>query len=139
MFIYTGKLEWYSSAVDELLVVVLPNGPVRVGDEIFTYSQWTKDSKGNKKVKFFQHQFIDKVTRADNGDDTFTFGRGYYSYKVQVQEGYRTISLTMSNPAGAERNMSLDRMYLPSGETSTGSARIWTGTLNWYVILPRGL
>ncbi|KAH6851378.1 hypothetical protein B0I37DRAFT_404997 [Chaetomium sp. MPI-CAGE-AT-0009] len=90
MFIYTGKLQWQGEAVDELLVVVLPNGPVRVGDPIWTLSQWTRDSKGNKKVLWNQQQFIEKVTRADSGDDTFHFGAGWYKYNVEAHNVYQT-------------------------------------------------
>lgn len=39
---------------DELLAVVLPNGPVRVGDTIYSYSRWTVGSKDSKKDNWFQ-------------------------------------------------------------------------------------
>lgn len=131
MFIYTGKLHWEPYGVNELLVVVLPNGPARVGDRIFTHSQWTVDAKGNKKKNWSQYQTIDKVTRTANADDTFYFGQGYYSFEVQAQQGYRAISLTMSNPGGSKKTMTLERTYLSSGDGLVDPARIWTGRLDW--------
>lgn len=135
MFIYTGKLNWGTSAYNELLVAVLPNTPVRVGDSIYTFSQWTSDAHKNKKVNFFQHQIIDKVTKADNGDDVFHFGAGYYSYQVQAQQGYHGLSITMSvsHAENSPRsNMVLGRLYQSTEEVSMAtSARIWTGKLNW--------
>lgn len=131
MFIYTGKLQWSHYGVDELLVVVLPSGPVRIGDSIYTYSQWTVDSKGNKKQKWFSHQPIDKVSRAENGDDSFHFGQGWYKYEVLAREAYRTISITMSNPGGGKSTMTLERTYFSSGETPPAPARMWTGRLDW--------
>ncbi|KAJ4294803.1 hypothetical protein N0V88_005037 [Collariella sp. IMI 366227] len=131
MFVYTGNLSWWSSAVDELLVVVLPEGSLRQGDEIYTYSQWTKDSKGNKHVKWFQRQVIDKVTRNEKGDDIFHFGKGYYSFKVRLESSAENLALTMSNPAGAESEMYLERMfYQPGKDLSNRAARIWTGSVN---------
>ncbi|KAF7551999.1 hypothetical protein G7Z17_g4619 [Cylindrodendrum hubeiense] len=131
MFIYTGQLQWQRYAVDELFVVVLPNGPVRVGDTVYLYSQWTVDSKGFKKPKWFQHQTVEKLTRDDNGDDTFSLSHGYYSWEIQSQQSYQKISITMSKASGYQSIMSLERTYQPKGEVSTDSARIWTGSLDW--------
>ncbi|GAB1318009.1 hypothetical protein MFIFM68171_08219 [Madurella fahalii] len=131
MFIYTGKLHWEPYGVNELLVVVLPNGPARAGDTIFTHSQWTVDSRGNRKQNWSQCQTIDKVTRSENGEDTFYFGKGYYSYAVQAQQGYQALSITMSNPGGSKKTMSVDRTYTSSGDVSMDEARIWTGKLSW--------
>lgn len=147
MFIYTGKLHWEPYGVNELLVMVLPNGPARVGDSVFIHSQWTVDAKGEKNKKWSQYQTINKVTRAENGDDTFHFGKGYYTFEVQAQQSYRTVSLTMSNPAGFKKNMGLERTYLTDGDVSANEARIWTGSLCWpqlatdeplVVIVPEG-
>jgi hypothetical protein len=131
MFVYTGKLEWQSEAVNEIFVVVLPNGPVRLGDQIFTFSQWTHDSKGNKKVTWCQQQTIDKVTREDNGDDSFHFGAGWYKYQVVASQGYQTLSIKMYT-SGSSSTMNVERMYLSAGDASAGSARLWAGRLNWY-------
>jgi chromosome segregation ATPase len=111
MFVYAGKLNWGTYAKDELLVVILPRSPICVGDTICNYSQWTKDSKGNVKVNELRHDIIDKVAKADNGNDVFYFGRGYYSYKVEAQDGYQTLSFTMSNPAGDKSHMVLPRTH----------------------------
>ena len=131
MFVYTGKLKWQSEAVDEVLVVVLPSGPVRLGDQIFTFSQWTHDSKGNKKVTWCQQQTIDKVTRDDNGSDNFHFGAGWYKYQVVAARTYEALTITMGSPGTYTTVMDVQRVYLSGGETSNGSARLWAGRLNW--------
>lgn len=131
MFIYTGKLEWSRYGVDELLVVVLPNGPVRLNDTVYLSSQWTVDSKGLKKQKWFSAQTVQKVTKAENGDDSFYLNSGWYAYDVQSQNGYQSISITMSNPGGGKSNMVLDRVYQPKGDVAVETARIWTGRFDW--------
>ncbi|KAK4246016.1 hypothetical protein C7999DRAFT_33571 [Corynascus novoguineensis] len=130
MFVYTGKLNWQSEAVNEVFVVVLPSGPVRLGDRIFTFSQWTHDSKGNKKVTWCQDQIIDKVTRENNGDDSFHFGAGWYKYQVLASDNYQTLSIKMYHGTYS-RTMEVQRMYLTAGDASDGSARLWAGRLNW--------
>ncbi|KAK3905147.1 hypothetical protein C8A05DRAFT_31020 [Staphylotrichum tortipilum] len=131
MFIYTGKLNWWSEAVDEVFVVALPAGPVRQGDQIFSFSQWTHDSKGNKKVTWCQAQTIDKVTREDNGEHGFHFGAGWYRYQVRATPGYETLTITMATPNGGDRVMVVDRMYQTLEGETNGSARLWAGRLNW--------
>ncbi len=135
MFVYAGKLNWQSEAVDEVFVVVLPAGPVRLGDQIFTFSQWTHDSKGNKKVTWCQQQTIDKVTRDDNGNDNFHFGAGWYQYQVAMGQNYETLSMKMYHDQG-NSTMNVKRVYLSVGESLSGSARLWVGRLNWYVSSP---
>ena len=131
MFIYGGKLEWMHYGVDEAFFVILPNVPVRVGDIVYLYTQWTVDAKGVKKGKWFQSQRVEKVVRGDNGDDTFTLAHGYYSWELQSQGNYAKVVVNMSNPGGVKSAMTLARVYQPQGEASTDPARIWTGVFNW--------
>ncbi|KND89251.1 hypothetical protein TOPH_06175 [Tolypocladium ophioglossoides CBS 100239] len=131
MFIYTGKLEWLHYGEDELFVVVLPNGPVRVGDTVYFYFRWTINAKGVKNPKWFQSLNVEEIVKTENGDDTFQLSHGYYSWEIQSQKGYQTITVNMSNPDGHKSAMSLDRTYQPKGEASTDAARIWTGKLDW--------
>ncbi|VUC32853.1 unnamed protein product [Clonostachys rosea] len=131
MFIYSGKLQWLRYGAGELLVVVLPNGPVRVGDTVYLSSQWTVDGSGFKKQKWFSAQTVQKVVKANNGDDTFILHGGYYLYEISSQQGYKTINITMSNPGGAKDHMTLERVYQSKGEVAAQSARIWTGKLDW--------
>ncbi|CAH0058640.1 unnamed protein product [Clonostachys solani] len=131
MFIYSGKLQWFNYGLGELLVVVLPNGPVRVGDTVYLSSQWTVDASGFKKQKWFAARTVEKVVKADNGDDTFTVTGGYYVFVISSQQGYKTINITMSNPGGSKDHMTLERVYQSKGEVTAESARIWTGKLDW--------
>lgn len=131
MFVYTGRLEWSRYGVDELFVVVLPNGPVRVNDTVYLSSQWTVDSKGFTKQKWFSAQTVQKVSKTDDGEDSFYLHQGWYAYDVQSQQGYQSISITMSNPGGGKSTMTLNRVYQPKGDAPVEAARIWTGRFDW--------
>lgn len=148
MFIYAGKLQWMNYSKHELFVVVLPDGPVRVGDIVYFYSQWAVDSKGVKKGNFFGRLIVEKVSKADNGDDTFQTTHGYYLWEFQSSHAYQALTVHMSNPGGVKSAMTLDRTYQPNGQTSSDPGRIWTGKLNWpqvaeneliVLIVPEGL
>lgn len=148
MFIYTGKLQWMRSGVDELFVVILPTGPVRVGDTVYLYSQWTSDSQGNKNKQWFMGQKVVKIVKDDSGNDTFQLTHGYYTWELQSQQNYQTVTVVMSKYDGYTSSMPLDRAYQLDGETSTDPARIWTGKLDWpeyassepiLVVVPSGI
>ncbi|KAH7144206.1 hypothetical protein B0J13DRAFT_607620 [Dactylonectria estremocensis] len=130
MFVYSGKLKWLSYGVDETFVVVLPSGPVRVGDVAYSFTQWTVDSKGVKKPNWFQNLVVDKVTKTATGDDTFAFKSHYYSFEATSKGGYAKLDLTMSKP-GVKSLMTLDRIWQSDGAESTQPGRIWTGKINW--------
>ncbi|KAH6873881.1 hypothetical protein B0T10DRAFT_553013 [Thelonectria olida] len=131
MFIYSGKLKWQKYAQDETFVIILPNGPVRVGDTAYFFSQWTVDSKGVTKPNWFQSLVINKVSKTPSGDDTFTFAHHYYSWEITSQQVYDKLDVTMANPTNYKSTMTLDRIWQSEGDQSAGSARIWTGKINW--------
>ncbi|KAJ4149127.1 hypothetical protein NW754_000566 [Fusarium falciforme] len=131
MFVYQGKLDWYSYAEKETFVIVLPNGPVRVGDSVYLFSQWTKDAQGNKKRNWFDTIVVDSVTQTQATDVTFYLKGAWYNYTVTTQEGYKSLSVVMRNPTnGVSNPMPLQRIW-ESEQELTGTTRIWTGKFNW--------
>ncbi|KPM42498.1 hypothetical protein AK830_g4035 [Neonectria ditissima] len=131
MFVYSGKLKWFSYGKDETFVIILPNGPVRVGDAAYLFFQWTVDAKGVKKPNCFQNLVVDKVSKTQDGNDTFTLSHHYYSWEITTEQAYGKLNVTMSNPSNAKSIMSLDRIWESKGEQSTGTVRVWTGKINW--------
>ncbi|KAJ4187494.1 hypothetical protein NW755_006986 [Fusarium falciforme] len=131
MFVYQGKLDWYSYAEKETFVIVLPNGPVRVGDSVYLFSQWTKDAQGNKKRNWFDTIVVDSVTQTQATDVTFYLKGAWYNYTVTTQEGYKSLSVVMRNPTnGVSDPLPLQRIW-ESEQELTGTTRIWTGKFNW--------
>lgn len=131
MYVYLGKLDWKPYGDDETFTVILPNGPVRVGDPVYLFFQWTKDAKGFVKPNWFQNLLVDKVTKSENGDDVFVVNHYYYKYEITAQQGYNKLSLVMSNPSNAKSTMSFERLWKPEGEQTITTGRIWTGKINW--------
>ncbi|KAF5230974.1 hypothetical protein FANTH_13588 [Fusarium anthophilum] len=131
MFVYEGRLDWKPYGDNETFVIILPDGPVRVGDTAYLFSQWTKDAQGTKKANFFQKSAIGRVSKTPSGDDTFIAKASYYSWEITSRDIYGKLDVVMSNPAGAKSNMSFKRIWQSKGEQATGAARIWTGKISW--------
>lgn len=131
MFVYQGKLNWYHYGVDETFVIVLPNGPVRVGDSVYLFSQWTVDAQGNKKRNWFDTIIVDSVTQTQATDVTFYLKGAWYNYAVTTEGGYKSLSVVMRNPTnGVSKPMPLQRIW-ESEQELTGTTRIWTGKFSW--------
>ncbi|KAH7237727.1 uncharacterized protein BKA55DRAFT_694218 [Fusarium redolens] len=86
MFVYEGRLDWKPYGDNETFVIILPDGPVRVGDTAYLFSQWTKDAQGTKKANFFQKSAIEKVSKTPSGDDTVIAKASYYSWEVTSRD-----------------------------------------------------
>ncbi|OBS25869.1 hypothetical protein FPOA_06403 [Fusarium poae] len=131
MFVYQGKLNWYHYGKDETFVIILPSGPVRVGDSVYLFSQWTEDSQGRKKQNWFQTITVDSVTQTDSSDVTFALKGSWYSFTITTKDGYKDLSLIMKNPlGGVSKPMSLQRIW-ESKQELTGTTRVWTGKFKW--------
>ncbi|KAI8689554.1 hypothetical protein LRP88_14317 [Fusarium phalaenopsidis] len=131
MFVYQGKLDWYNYAKDETFVIVLPNGPVRVGDSVYLFSQWTEDAQRNKKRNWFDTIIVDSVTQTQATDVTFYLKGAWYNYTVTTQGGYKSLSVVMRNPTnGVSKPLPLQRIW-ESKQELTGTTRIWTGKFSW--------
>ncbi|KAI1019166.1 hypothetical protein LB503_009215 [Fusarium chuoi] len=116
MFVYEGRLDWKPYGDNETFVIILPDGPVRVGDTAYLFSQWTKDAQGTKKANFFQKSAIEKVSKTPSGDDTFIAKASYYSWEITSRDIYGKLDVVMSNPAGAKSSMSFKRIWQSKGE-----------------------
>ncbi|RKK13084.1 hypothetical protein BFJ66_g1658 [Fusarium oxysporum f. sp. cepae] len=131
MFVYQGKMNWWTYAKDETFVVVLPNGPVRVGDSVYLFWKWTVDAKGVKNGNVFQTISVDSVTQTSATDVTFVLKGSWYSFTVTTKGGYENISIVMRNPQGGVSDpMPLKREW-KSDKELTGTTRIWTGKFKW--------
>ncbi|RGP78702.1 hypothetical protein FLONG3_3157 [Fusarium longipes] len=131
MFVYQGKLNWWTYAKDETFVVILPSGPVRVGDSVYLFSQWTQDAQGMKKRNWFQTIAVDSVTQTDSSDVTFVLKGAWYNFTVTTKSGYKEISVVMRNPTnGVSDPMPLKRIW-ESKQELTGTTRVWTGKFKW--------
>ncbi|KAL6915600.1 hypothetical protein FSST1_007095 [Fusarium sambucinum] len=131
MFVYSGKLNWYHYGKDETFVIILPSGPVRVGDSVYLFSQWTEDAQGRKKQNWFQTITVDSVTQTDTSDVTFVLKGSWYNFTVTTKGGYKDLSLIMRNPQGGVSSpMALQRIW-ESKEELTGTTRVWTGKFKW--------
>jgi hypothetical protein len=131
MFVYQGKLNWYNYGKDETFVIILPSGPVRVGDSVYLFSQWTEDAQGRKKQNWFQTITVDSVTQTDSSDVTFVLKGSWYNFTVTTKGGYKDLSLIMKSPlGGASSPMTLQRIW-ESKQELTGTTRVWTGKFKW--------
>lgn len=131
MFVYQGKLNWYSYASEETFAIVLPNGPVRVGDSVYLFSQWSKDGQGSQKKNWFDTILVDSITQTQATDVTFYLKGAYYSFEVTTTGSYDGLSVIMKNPSNAvSQPMPLKRIW-KSDKVLTGTTRIWTGKFSW--------
>lgn len=131
MFVYQGKLNWYSYAKDETFVIILPNGPVRVGDSVYLFSQWTQDANRNKKRNWFDTITVESVKQTEATDVTFVLKGAWYNFTVTTKGGYKSLSVVMRNPTkGVSDALPLQRIWQSEKEL-TGTTRIWTGKFSW--------
>ncbi|KAF4461394.1 hard-surface inducible [Fusarium albosuccineum] len=133
MFVYEGRLDWKPYGDNETFVIILPNGPVRLGDTVYLFFQWTKDAKGVQKPNWFQKYIVDSLSKTKSGDDTFVLKHSYYTWEITTEQVYGKLSVVMSNPQNYKSSMSFERIWQSQGEQSTGATRIWTGKINWSV------
>ncbi|KAI0073031.1 hypothetical protein K474DRAFT_1604048 [Panus rudis PR-1116 ss-1] len=128
MFIYSGKLDWSSNAVNETITVVIPGG-FAINDPVTAHWQWTVDANGNEKVNTSQKGTISTVTNTTT-EYRFTVALSYYIFDSIVASDFSTLNVTMRNPSGEQHGpFTLDRMY---GDTlRVPSAEVYTGKLTW--------
>ncbi|KAF7555479.1 hypothetical protein G7Z17_g2151 [Cylindrodendrum hubeiense] len=88
------------------------------------------NAQGVKKANWFQNLVVDKVTKNQSGEGTFTFKSSYYSFEITSKEFYGKLNVTMSK-SGARKVMDFKRIWQSKGEQSNGTGRIWTGKVNW--------
>ncbi|KAJ4111467.1 hypothetical protein NW768_011821 [Fusarium equiseti] len=131
MFVYEGRLDWKPYGDNETFVIVLPDGPVRVGDTVYLFYQWTFNAQNVKKDNSFHKIAIDKVSKTPSGDDTFIAKSSYYSWEITSGNVYQKLKVVMRNPSGYESPMEFKRIWQSEGDVTAESTRIWTGKINW--------
>ncbi|KAH6916876.1 hypothetical protein BKA70DRAFT_315572 [Coprinopsis sp. MPI-PUGE-AT-0042] len=129
MFIFSGKLDWYSYAVNENITIVVPAG-FALNDPIYAYWQWTVDSGGNHKANTSQSGTIQAVTSTANKSQ-ISFSFGYYSFDAIVASDYSTLVATMRNPKG-DTSQPLTLIRQPGESDQSPSTVTYTGKLNWF-------
>ncbi|KAG7100238.1 hypothetical protein E1B28_002012 [Marasmius oreades] len=108
--VFTGKLNWFKYAENEMLTLVIPRG-VSNGAPVGLYHQWTVDASGVEKANnAVNSTFRDVKTDAD-GETKGTFGDGYYTYKVTLRSNGKEVEIVMSNPSHAETKNELKKVY----------------------------
>jgi hypothetical protein len=105
--IYAGKLNWFDYAVNELFLVVLPDGLGR-SYPATAHWQWTvldnKVEKLNCDADDRQH-----YSESDHQDaNTFYFTQGgYYTLECTADDTAQTLTVTVKNPAGDSQSTTL--------------------------------
>lgn len=92
--VYTGKLNWLNYAVDDMIIVVVPNS-LDWGEPICAYWQWTVNPKRAEKSNHDAVGFVDSSTKA--GKITFHANKNY-SFEGEVANAGDKLTLTMRSP-----------------------------------------
>ncbi|KAI1791068.1 hypothetical protein LXA43DRAFT_451172 [Ganoderma leucocontextum] len=95
--VYTGRLEWYSYAKDEMTTLVVPYG-VAEGNFFGLYHQWTVNAQGVEKANAPINGVFQDVKIEADGRITAKFSASYYTYTFTF--GGKEGSFVLSNPKG---------------------------------------
>ncbi|RYP59506.1 hypothetical protein DL769_008496 [Monosporascus sp. CRB-8-3] len=128
MYVYVGKLNWYEYAKDECITIVFPAG-FAINDPVCAYWQWTVDGSGNKKTNTAQRGLITSVTKTAR-EYRVRFSFDYYAFEGLVTTDFNALSLTMSNPSGDQRSVSLSLHDHNAVRIPTTS--VFIGKLHWF-------
>lgn len=129
--IYVGKLSWYEYAVNEMIVIVIPD-EVETDAPICAFWQWTVTSSGEEKENVDCVTTIEKCASTDSGEDiTFDQG-GYYTLVGSTKEADNSMALSMSNPNGdtqSDMPLMLDQSAALSSRTKRATVGQSTTTI----------
>ncbi|KAG7086960.1 hypothetical protein E1B28_002877 [Marasmius oreades] len=106
--VFTGKLNWFNYARNEMVSLVVPNG-VSNGAPVGLYSQWSVDGAGVPKANHAVNSTFRNVTASANGEAKGTFDDGYYTYEATVLSGSQGAKIRMSNPSLEESTSDLNQ------------------------------
>ncbi|KIP04124.1 hypothetical protein PHLGIDRAFT_494329 [Phlebiopsis gigantea 11061_1 CR5-6] len=104
--VYTGKLDWFEKAQNEMVTLILPSG-LGLNAPVTLIFQWTQDTDGTKKAPYA----INSSLRAYNVDQDGTVKAtvkeynmqgevGYYIFSVEFAKDGKEMKLGMKNPGG---------------------------------------
>ncbi|KAG9506359.1 hypothetical protein J7337_003342 [Fusarium musae] len=132
MFIYQGKFNWGKWAQDETAVIILPSGPIRVGDIVWFLSQWTNGypEKRVDKLNLALRIPIHRAPITKKGDDTINPSPVYFNWEITSSNGYEKLHVVISRD-GDKSEMEFNRIWMPEGEWLRECGRLWLGKINW--------
>lgn len=97
--VFTGKLNWWSYAQNEMITLVVPSG-ITNGAPVGFYHEWTVDGAGHAKSNHSVNATLSSVSTSANGNITGRFTDGYYTYQATWLSGGKEATVRMSNPSG---------------------------------------
>nr|VWP02013.1 Glucose transporter rco-3 [Ganoderma boninense] len=97
--VYTGRLEWFSYAKEEMTTLVVPYG---VAEGLFfgLYHQWTVDAKGVQNANHTVNGVFQDVQYGADGTTTASFQAAYYAYHFTFNGKDSSGSFVLKNPTG---------------------------------------
>ncbi|EUC55297.1 hypothetical protein RSOL_108030 [Rhizoctonia solani AG-3 Rhs1AP] len=128
MYVYVGKLNWFDYAKNECITIVFPAG-FALKDPVCAYWQWTVDGQGTEKANSSQLGLITSVTKTTT-TYYIKFPFDYYAFSGTVSPDSTSLSLTMSNPGGDTKDLTLSRKLGDMLGVLTTS--VYIGKLNWF-------
>lgn len=131
MFIYQGKLNWFSYATDETITLVFPKGAVRANDPAYLFTQWTVNDHKGEKDKFYQTRIIKNVKQLPNTTDvSFKLPGTFYNLDITTEQNYSKLKVIMSGDEG-KKTITLDQVWQPVGEIDPNATfAIWAGHIS---------
>jgi hypothetical protein len=141
MYVYTGKLNWGTYAINESFVLVFPTTFKR-GEPVYGLWQWSVNSNGVKKANHSDAGYIDTISMKPNGPLNLagSFDE-YYRFEAIVGAESKTMIVKMKTPSNYEQTTTLKLTYssVPSPastyeESAPRNDRygIYTGKLSWF-------
>lgn len=97
--VFTGKLNWFEYAKNEMLTAVVPRD-VANGEPVILIHQWTIDGADvEKSIHTIKSTFKD-VVPSSNGDLSGSFDAENYKYGFTMKKAHNDLVLSMTNPSG---------------------------------------
>ena len=104
--VYTGKLDWFQYAQNEMVTLILPSG-LGLNAPVTLIYQWTQNAAGTKKAPYAINSSLRDYTVDQDGTVKARFKEydssgqvGYYNFSVEIPADGQVVNLRMSNPAG---------------------------------------
>ena len=149
MYVYTGNFNWQQYSKNDLIVLILPNGPVRDSDPAYLFTFWGTIHGNFNDQNWSRLSSVSKVSRNNQNDDVFTISDGWWWHQCTATDSYQKMVLTMFSSGGSKQEMALDLQYQTEQDRAEDlDLHVWTGKVNWdtditnqpYVIVaPEGL
>ncbi len=103
--VYTGKLDWFYYAKNEMITLVVPSPSFSDGNTVCVYWEWTVTSTGLKKAN---HDWVAPMkisSKTEDGVKQLVIASSYYRFDGEVNGNRDVVTLTMSKPSGEKSNL----------------------------------